>query len=458
MTKLLSLTGAGIAVALSVAIAGTARADDAADKVQLEQRVRDLERELSEVKSSLRGGYFTANSDLEARVGELERLAADNSMSTMFKTGLKHEGGDGAFKYQFFGLLQNDWYWFWNDGEDYDDADEFNPGVDFRRIRLGANGTMYGNVKWHSEIELSNSDVQLADVWLELAGCTFGNVRVGHQKEPIGFDQLTSDRYVQFSERSFVNSLTPGRNTGVMLHGRLMDDMLLYQVGMFRDANAVGDDNGNAQAGEYNFTGRVSGRPMIEDDGTTWLHAGVSGRYEDVADESFSRGVRSAIWQTGTFSLSAESDLAWQAGAELAYTTGPWTFLGEFMYLAADFEDTDDEENITAWSLEGAYWLTGENTAYDKEKGTFGRTSPKHNFGDGDGTGAWQLALRYDHIEWDDDFDVGVVTSAEAITQWTAGVKWWLNPNTAIHLNVARIKPETYDALYPIGVRFEIDF
>ena len=30
---------------------------------------------------------------------------------------MKHEGGDGAFKVQWFGLIQNDWAWYWGDGD-----------------------------------------------------------------------------------------------------------------------------------------------------------------------------------------------------------------------------------------------------------------------------------------------------------------------------------------------------
>ena len=86
MTNRMSLRGAGIAVALTMAVAGVARADDASDKLPARAAGEGPGRELTEVKSTLRGGYFTANSDLEARVGELERLAGDGAMSCSFRT------------------------------------------------------------------------------------------------------------------------------------------------------------------------------------------------------------------------------------------------------------------------------------------------------------------------------------------------------------------------------------
>lgn len=458
MTNRMSLRGAGIAVALTMAVAGVARADDAADNAQLAQRVKDLERELGEMKSTLSGGYFTANSDLEARVGELERMAAgDDAMSSMFKSGLKSEGGEGAFKYQWFGMIQNDWAWYWDDG-DADTAaalgDPLNPGVEFRRVRLGANGQLYGNVKWWSEVDFAHGDVNFADMWIELAHCSFGNIRVGRMKEPVGFDQYTGDRTLQFMERSFVNSLSPGRNVGIMLHGNCADDTVLYQVGMFReDDGNTGDDLNNAKAGEYNFTGRVSGRPLVEDDGSTWLHVGVSASLRDYADDVIGGSVGPAINQapryvTGT---AAASD-GWQFGLEAAYVAGPVTLLGEYGRVKADLVGGSDE-TADAWSLEAGYWLTGENTAYDKAKGSWSRAMPKHNFGDGDGSGAWRVSLRYDTIDSD------AIGDAD---QWTAGVSWLLNPNTGVHLNVVHFDPGSgfggLDALDIIGVRFEIDF
>jgi phosphate-selective porin OprO/OprP len=460
MTDRTCLKVAGcFAVTLSLCLAGSARADDASDKAQLEQRVRELERELGEVKASLRGGYFTANSDLEARVSELERLSADMSMAGMFKNGLRHEGQDGAFQYQFFGLIQNDWVWYADDGDTTDsdalggDA-SLNPGVEFRRLRLGSNGKLYGNVKWWAEFELSGGDVSIADMWIELAGCAFGNVRVGHMKEPIGFDQLTGDRTLMFMERSFVNSLSPGRNTGVMLHGNFGDDMGLYQVGMFREANSAGDDLANSKDGEYNFSGRVSGKVWDDNDGQDWLHLGASARYSDYADDVAAVSVKPAFAQSPTFlggTVMAED--GWQWGVEAAAALNQWTFLAEYARVNNEGGDLGSDVDVNAYSLEAGYWLTGENTKYDKSKGTWARHMPKQNFGDGDGMGAWRVSGRWDAIDLDDAGDAH---------QWTLGISWLLNPNTALHFNVARFAPDSPDVSYHnvtgIGARVEIDF
>lgn len=454
MTNRSSLGGAGIAVALMLAVSGVARADDASEKAQLEKRVRDLESQLSEVKSTLRGGYFTANSDLEARVADLERAGGDMSMGSMFKNGVKSEGGDGAFKYQWFGMIQNDWAWYLGDGHGY--GATANPGTEFRRIRLGANGQIYGNVKWHAELDFAHNTVSTADMWMELAHCSFGNIRVGHMKEPAGFDWQTSDKYNQFMERNYVNDIQNDRNTGIMLHGRCSDDTILYQFGLFREANSSGDDIGNAKDGEYNVSGRVATRVMEQDDGTTFLHLGLSGSWRDYADDTLTLGSKPGVnlgptMAGGTFGVSD----GWQWGLEAAYVTGPFSFLGEYGRVSADgssgFSFSNPDLDVSNISLEGGYWLTGEGQQYEKSYGGWGRPTVKQNFGDGDGTGAWQLALRWERA----DYDVSDMTSI------TAGVNWWLNPNTRVTLNLTHASPDdpAFDrTLNALGLRFQLDF
>jgi phosphate-selective porin OprO/OprP len=449
MTDRKSLLGAGIAVALTLAAAGTARADD---KSQLEQRVKELETELQQMKETLRGGYFTANSDLEARVSELERMAADNSMSTVFKNGLKSEGGDGAFKYQWFGMIQNDWNWYWDNGDDY--GGELNPEMGFRRIRLGATGQMYGNIKWWSELDFasdSDNDVRLADMWMEIANCNFGSLRVGHMKEPFGFDWQTSDKYNNFMERNYIYDIGPGRNLGMMLHGRCADDKVLYQAGMFRDTDSNGFDVANSKDGEYNFTARVSGRPLVDDDGKTWLHVGAAGSYRDFSDDTYEgTGLHGASTLGGaTFgfgSTGVTDDDGLLGGLEAAFVTGPITLMGEWAIL-----NLRSNSDIHVLSVEAAYWLTGENTAYDPSYGGFGRPIPKQNYGDGEGAGAWQIAARWEMFDQQaDDLDCA-----------TLGLNWWLNPNTRVSFNAMHVMPgldEQTDNFTTLAVRFQIDF
>ncbi len=454
------------AFVLAFAGAGLARADESREQ-QLEQRVRELEKQLTQVKDELRGGYFTANSDLEARVADLERIAGDdNSMSSAFKAGLKTSSADGAFSYQWKGRAQYDAVWYWNGGNDDirgAGLDEQNAEFGFRRVYLGVDGTYYGNVNWAVNLDFTGGAVNYREVYMEVANCAFGAIRVGHMKEPFGLDTLTSDLFTTFLERNAVhNSFSPNYNSGLMFHGRVMDDQLLYQAGVFRNSNGAGDDLNNAKDGEYNFTGRISMRPLVEDDGATFLHLGLSGSLRDFdgtggvpnpGDPVALNTVAPIPFATNLGGAGFAADDGWQFGLEAAYVAGPMTFKGEYARFHGDVEGGDGA-TFGAWSLEAGYWLTGETQGYNSKDGTFARPTVKHNYGDGDGSGAWQLAIRYDAADLDDGDVAG-----EEIDSWTLGVNWWLNPNTRVALNWVRSDydnlDETVDAL---ALRFQWDF
>jgi phosphate-selective porin OprO and OprP len=466
----------GAAFAALTAGAGSAWADEAREK-ELENRVKDLEKRLDEVASSVKGGYFTANSDLEARISELERLAADDKggMSAVFKSGLKMESEDKAFSYQFYGLIQNDWAWHDVD-RDLEQGKltgtgatvgEMNGGTEFRRIRFGAQGAMYGNVRFKSELDFAtsgNGSTELADVYMELVNCVFGKIRVGHFDEPFGLDRLTSDKYNTFIERNLISeAFVPGRNTGLMVYDTAMEDRLAWQVGVFRDANNQGNDLANAKAGEYNFTGRICGRPILQDDGNTYLHLGAAVSVRDFSDDTVRFRARPGdhiaqrLVDTGDLANISDGDMI---GLEAAYVTGPLTLKAEYATVHGNGDRPDgggasaDDFDFDSWSIEASYWLTGESSQYDKSAGKFDRPKVKKNYGDGDGAGAWQVAVGFDNIDLTDGgYD------ADKMDMWRVGLNWWLNPNTRVSLNVIQADPDTLDETFRgLVLRFQLDF
>ena len=50
-------------------------------------------------------------------------------------------------------------------------------------------------------------------------------VQVGHFKEPMGFEELTSSKYLTFMERSLTDSDQPSRNSGVMIGNSSQSDI-----------------------------------------------------------------------------------------------------------------------------------------------------------------------------------------------------------------------------------------
>ncbi|MCE9635685.1 MAG: hypothetical protein K8T90_08275 [Planctomycetes bacterium] len=457
-----------LAVAALACIAmaqASARADEARERA-LETRIGELEKRLDSVSENVRGGYFTANSDLEARISDLERTSLDNKggMNVIFKNGLKSESDDKAFSYQWYGRIQNDWTWFDADEDAETAVGEMNGGVQFRRVRIGATGTMYGNVKFKSEFDFSGGAASFADVYMELTNCSFGTIRVGHFDEPTTSEQLMSSRFGTFIERNITaQAFAPQRNTGIMLYGNAAEDMLTYQVGMFRDANAQGADTGNTKSGEYNLVGRLCGRPIVQDDGNTWLHLGMSYNLRDFSSDEVKYSAKPLIniapnWaDTGTLKDISDGSLF---GLESMFVSGPLTLKGETVFAHGNgaSDTTAEDYDFSALSLEASYWLTGESTQYDLKAGRTDRPKVKKNYGDGDGIGAWQIAVGYDTLDLvDGGYDGG------ELDIWRFGVNWFLNPNTRISLNVVDAQGDWAakgldDSTRALVMRFQVDF
>ena len=324
---------------LATALCGAARADEAREKA-LEDRVKQLEDQLGQVLEQMRdGGVNHAGDELSARVAELEKLSRkdENGLFGYWKGGTKWDSADGKFKTQLYGRIQNDWIW-WDSHDEVETAlgDELNTGTEFRRARLGVKGTLYGNVGYKAEFDFAGGEAGFADVYMELKDvfCGIGDVTVGHFKEPFGLDELTSSRFVTFMERNTISQggFAPARNTGIKFSGDAMGDELNWAIGMFRNADDFGDDTGNTQQGEYNFTARVAGRPYVSEDKSQYLHLGIAGSLRNYSDEMARYRARPEVHMsprfvdTGSFDAKDGTHL----GLEAAFVSGPFAVQSEY--------------------------------------------------------------------------------------------------------------------------------
>src|SRR4029079_19633809 len=87
-----------------------------------------------------------------------------------------------------------------------------------------------------------------------------GNLRMGHFKEPLGMEHLTSSRYLEFMERTFnqdafTGAFNNGFSPGLMLWNTYDDEHGVWASGFFKNTtNVFGYDTGD---GEYAWSSRV---------------------------------------------------------------------------------------------------------------------------------------------------------------------------------------------------------
>jgi phosphate-selective porin OprO/OprP len=256
-----------------------------------------------------------------------------------------------------------------------------------------------------------------------------GGVRVGHFKEPMGLELLTSSRHLTFMERSLATeAFAPERNTGVMIGNHAFNESLNWALGGFTD---VGDSGDGPIDSNFRVTGRVSGSPWYEEDGRRLLHLGASGSYIDPEEDvRFRSRPESHLAPRFVDTMVIPSDHTWLTGAEAALVLGPLSLQAEYLRTWVDTMSSGTAV-FDGYYVAGSWFITGEHRNYRRSSGTFDRIRPHRNFSLTDGgLGAWEVAVRYSSLDLN---DAGI--NGGCLSDITAGLNWYLNPNMKLQFN-----------------------
>ena len=358
-------------------------------------------------------------------------------------------------KVNWGGQIFYDWGWFSaDDGYPAGDAD----GAEFRTARLWAEGTIYEKVRFKAQYDFAGnagSTAALKDVWMAID--TFvGELMVGHFKEPFSLEQLTSSRFITFEERSLHDVFTPARTDGIQLSGANEAASLNWALGLFRD-DGGGDSGFDTGDGENSVTGRIAGTLFNRNEGADVLHLGVSAtvRQDQSGTVTFADRPEAHLLNKIPYATFA-SDGFNAENLEAAWVRGPLSLQGEYALTQADVAGAPDAD-FSGTYAQVSYFLTGEHRNYKAKGAKFDRVKPAENF-DGHGFGgAWELAARFSM----NDFDDG--PSTNQTTNYTAGVNWYLNPNTRVMLNYIHSNYEDDPANLDengdfLTLRFQVDW
>jgi phosphate-selective porin OprO/OprP len=326
----------------------------------------------------------------------------------------------------------------------------------------------------------------VTDLWMQVRELPLlGTLRVGNQKDPYGYEHLTSSRWLNFMERSysqdaFEGPFNNGFVPGIQMLNSNEEGDLGWQVGEFKNtSNPFGFSN---STGGSMTVGRIVYLPVFEDEGRKLIHLGLSGRTMEPRRQytSFdqngvplgdpitavrfrSRGdIRNG--PPGPLnSIYADTGLlqgTWQnmIGLEFVANNGPWSlqseYFGNWLYNARTTKSgplvTNGYQPVPGTSVgtvyyqggyaEVLYFLTGESRTYSKIEYRFDRPVPHNNFyavrGGGSGRrlsvseGAWQVGVRYNYLCLSDgEVNGGVLNGM------TLGLNWLLNPNARVYFN-----------------------
>ena len=421
-----------------------------------------------------------------------EKKEDPKAMSAKWNNGMELQTKDKAFRVHVGGRVQMDDAWFSTPQSIQNNINiPYADGADFRRARLRVDGTMYENYDWAAEFDFVNSsrvrnqpgnpgffDEALTaptDLWVQIREVpVLSTIKIGNQKEPIGFEHLVSSRFLPFMERSYAqdafyggafNGFTPGV-TAFNNYGH--DDLGLWHVGIFKPSNNVfAFNNGD---GDFSVVGRLTRALVYANDGEYLLHVGVSGReatgvsQAGVPGRPFTYRTRDAIrsglsadWPVPA-SISLFGDETQSLNTELVAVAGPWTVQSEYIIVGTQNAQrtlADPSVGNVAYQnmyVQVLYYLTGEHDEYNKKTAVFERVKPHSNFSlnrckGATGIGAWQIGARYNYLDLNDKGLNGGI-----LNNLTVGLNWFWNPNMKWQFNyIATNRNVTDTANFPLG-------
>jgi phosphate-selective porin OprO and OprP len=396
----------------------------------------------------------TSYDDLSRRVAELEqRLTRSAEMEAAAKkkaAGKPLVAPSGRIQLDVANFSQND--------ASIDQYGDVRNAVGFRRARLALLGEAFEVYNYIIEMDFANrgadalvnskdQSTAFKDVYVQVRELPWlGNVRVGHMKEPFGLEELLSDNYTTFMERSFINepAMSPGRNNGIMAFNWTENERATWAIGTFTNHTGF-DQPPTFQFDHWGLDLAMRGTylPWYDEPsgGRGLFHTGIGYVYRSAPDhiQPFAARAESGFGPGIVNFTLTDVDNSQVIGAESALVYGPLSLQSEFFATTVN-RTSGVSNNFYGTYAYVSYFLTGESRPYNRKLGVFDRVRPYENFfrvrtGDGTvetGRGAWEIAYRFSYMDMLDDL---TVKGAGRAADHTLGLNWYMNPYTRVMFN-----------------------
>lgn len=430
---------ASLLALLLAGVAQTALAQTAEERIAaLEAKIAALTGELADIKA--------ATQKAEAERKKAPTTALSNGRPTI-------STGDGQ-RFAVRGLVQFD-------AAAYDEtrgANDLNSGTNFRRARLGVEGTFARDWNYALTGEFGGSGSEQATLnqaYIEYAGWRPGGVpvrlRAGAWATPVGLEDATGITDGVFIERAAAAELVRGiaggdgrSSVGVFANGKRW-----YASGVLTGA-VVGTPAAPEFDEQMGYIGRLAWSPLGDKDFALHVGGAVSGVLK-VADTGAGAArtrqlrlrERPELRVDGTRLVdtgSLNADGATTYGAELGFNYKNLQASAEAFRIDIDRTGAANA-SFDGWYAQAAWTITGEQRAWLNQSGGFRGIRPKSNFNPAEGTwGALEIAGRYSVLDLDDKAGArGVATPAGGIrggeqTITTAALNWY--PNAVVRFQV----------------------
>ena len=409
-----------------------------------------------------------------------------NSGKVKFKKGggFSIESGDGESNMKVAGRIQLDYRNF-DSPQGTSANSKAADGFDLRRAYLGVAGTFNKNYGYKFTGSFGSS-TKLDEGYLEFKHIKKAKLRMGQFKMPMSLEERTSSRFLNFTERSYVNngSLTAGKEVGMMIHGTPSKGINYA----FAIANGYGqnvdmaDDRNDGLEWMIHVDTDLAKRNKWKDQ---IVHLGASYSHQNdmlltsTATKQQTLGKGQEFFKTKLSGTATDVSRS-RYGLELALAKGNKKFQSEYANASWD-TSLGGSQDVSAYYADVGILLTGESysKSYKSKSagGKFDRIKPNRNFNQTTmNGGAWELVAGYSK------FDASDITSSTAGMQlnsstantneadtYRLGLKFIPDPNTRIMLSYVNtdfdgenkeiaVSGATMDDERAINLRMQYDF
>jgi phosphate-selective porin OprO/OprP len=415
----------------------------------LEKRNEELEAQIADLKTASSANVQIVRDQVNAQ----PTVTLNNARPTITTA-------DGNFKFAVRSLVQFDAAHY--NVSPRTPANDLGSGTNFRRARLGIEGTAFKDWNYALTGEFGGSGGESAilnQAYIEYAGWKpFGleepiRLRIGAWATPSGLEDATSNTEGLFLERAAIAELVRNFATG---DGRTGVGGTARGPRWYASAVLTGKVVGVPATAELDqqsgFATRIAFNPIHGADYDVHIGANLQGILnpaDTTAGPISTRAVRlqerpelrvsgtrlvdtGAISSDGLIAYGLEGGASWRN----LYAAGEW-YKVDVNRQAIPPAVSPFDPSFSGWYLQGAWTITGERHAWTNANGGFVGVRPAKPFDRSKGSwGAWEIAARYSVLDLNDNAGVfgrpapagGIRGGEQKIT--TVGLNWY--PNSVV--------------------------
>jgi phosphate-selective porin OprO and OprP len=354
-------------------------------------------------------------------------------------------------------------------------------GVNARRARIGVLGKFLGDWNYTLIAEFGGSTDGAQTSNIENAYISYNGFRpvavdFGYLDVPFTLDEVTSSNDIMFIERAEIQNVVTNmaaNDERAALGVRSNNDR--YWAGAYLTGPVAGATHTGSNMQQLGGTARASYQVL---QGSNYsLHLGVDGEYVFTPRTS-AAPITSALTLSDRPELRVDPTVflttglvpAKRAGAfgpEVAAGLGSAFFQGEYYHIFIDQSGQaaiapTPRLNFDGYYLQASYVLTGESRRYIPTTGAYSGVRPARPVGSG-GWGAWEVAVRWSHIDLNSHETPGVAQAATGgvfggrANGLALGVNWYVNNNIRFMLNYIHddVNKLAANGVTPAGARID---